>query len=287
MGVVRVEKNRYTTESLYQWDKNQVLQIYGLSLPTAPEIHFTNAAMSCSLVRYSQMSGDGVITVNVPNSLLQQPYKIIVHVCRYDSDTFESLYKLEIPVNARNKPGDYVLEVTDEEIYSFRALEKLVDDTLEESRADYNRANSAYSEALNNMATANETLAEAIEHTEETARDMVADANEISANTIKQVDDTLVAKTSEIDTALAETLTEVDNKLSDKANSGHTHGDITADGKIGSAADMFVTTGVDGLVGVISPSDARTKLDVYTKAEVEAKIVESLSNITDFEGSEF
>ena len=34
------EGNRYTVDPLYQWDKNQVLYIYGLDV-NAPEIHFS------------------------------------------------------------------------------------------------------------------------------------------------------------------------------------------------------------------------------------------------------
>ena len=73
MANVRVEKNRYTVDPLYQWDLNQVLQIYGLSLPSVPEIHFTNDAMDRAIVKQASMDAAGVITVDVPNSLLQKP----------------------------------------------------------------------------------------------------------------------------------------------------------------------------------------------------------------------
>ena len=36
MATVKVEKNSYTVEPLYQWDKDQTLEIYGLSLASIP-----------------------------------------------------------------------------------------------------------------------------------------------------------------------------------------------------------------------------------------------------------
>ena len=130
MAIVVVNKNIYKVDSLYQWDNNQVLEIQGLSLPTIPEIHFTNDAMDKAIVRQATMDNKGIITVEIPNSLLQKPYKITAYVCIYEDETFKSLYKLEIPVKARKKPTDYTIETNDNEIYSFNALENLVNNTL-------------------------------------------------------------------------------------------------------------------------------------------------------------
>ena len=109
MSIVTVTKNTYTVESLYQWDKDQVLKIRGLSLPAVPEIHFTNAAMDKAIVRQASMDAAGVITADIPNSLLQKPYKVKAYVCIYSGSTFETLYKVEIPVVARAMPADYTL----------------------------------------------------------------------------------------------------------------------------------------------------------------------------------
>lgn len=129
MAIVNVEKNSYKVEPLYQWDLNQELQIAGLSLATVPEIHFTNVAMSRAIVRQARMDTVGVVTVDIPNSLLQKPYTIQVYVCTYAGSTFETQYKLELPVKARTQPADYVLE-GDQEVYSFNALENRVVNAL-------------------------------------------------------------------------------------------------------------------------------------------------------------
>jgi hypothetical protein len=129
MAIANIENNRYSVDSVYQWDINQKLEIRGLSLPSTPEIHFSNSDMTRSIVRRANMDKAGVITVDIPNSLIQKPYKIKAYICIYESETFKSLYCIEIPVKAKNKPGDYTIE-NDEEIYSFNALESLVNDTV-------------------------------------------------------------------------------------------------------------------------------------------------------------
>ena len=129
MAIVKIENNRYTVDSLYQWDVNQKLVIRGLSLASIPEIHFSNTDMGRAIVKQSSVDEAGIITVDIPNSLLQKPYRINAYICIYEDDTFKSLYCIEIPVKARTKPSDYNIE-NDEEIYSFNALETLVNNTI-------------------------------------------------------------------------------------------------------------------------------------------------------------
>lgn len=148
MPIIKIEKNSYTADSLYQWDQDQDLVIYGLSLATIPEIHFTNDAMDKAIVKQATMDDAGVITVEIPNSLLQKPYSITVHVCLYSGDTFETCYTVKIPVIARKRPSDYTITDNDEEIYSFNALENKLNNTLKTSTDNYNEAANAYKNAL-------------------------------------------------------------------------------------------------------------------------------------------
>lgn len=110
--------NTYVTDSLYQWDVNQDLVINGLNLSVAPEIHFANANMDKAIVRQSTVAS-GVVTVRIPNSLLQVALTIKAYVGIYEGDTFKVIETIEIPVIAKAKPADYVFEDTDGEIYSF------------------------------------------------------------------------------------------------------------------------------------------------------------------------
>lgn len=155
MANITVTNDRYTAESVYQWDINQTLVIYGLSLAKVPEIHFSNLGMDRAVVRQATMDEKGVISVDIPNAMLQKPLEIVVHICMYEGDTFETLYKMSIPVKARKKPADYTIE-DDEDIYSFNALENLVTNALI-------RVDTELSEAKTTLATAekryNDTVA--------------------------------------------------------------------------------------------------------------------------------
>lgn len=115
----------YVTDSLYQWDLNQVLSVSGLNLAVAPEVHFSNASMDRAIVRQATMT-DHVVSVAIPNSLLQDPFRIYAHIGIYEGDTFKVVELVEIPVIARKRPSDYQIEDADEEIYSFKALENRI-----------------------------------------------------------------------------------------------------------------------------------------------------------------
>lgn len=156
MSIVRVEKNTYTADPLYQWDVKQTLEIYGLSLPSIPEIHYTNAAMERAVVRPATMDAAGVVRAEIPDALLQKPYKIAAYVCIYEGGAFRSLYKIEIKVKERPQPSDYVI-VDDPDIYSFNALESKIDNVLR----DYSTIEAKYAEAVELLEQTNAKLEEA------------------------------------------------------------------------------------------------------------------------------
>ena len=112
----------YVTDSLNQWDINQVLRVTGLNLASAPEVHFSNANTGRAIPRQAGMENH-VVTVGIPNSLLQDPLRIFAHIGIYEGDTFKVVEKVEIPVKPRKRPEDYQITDADEEIYSFKRLE--------------------------------------------------------------------------------------------------------------------------------------------------------------------
>ena len=168
MSEVVIKNHRYTVEPLYQWDTNQVLEIRGLSLSEAPEIHFTNDAMERSIVRYSTMDEAGVISVMIPNSLLQKQYSITAYIGIREDNTYKSLYTIVVPIKARKMPTDYTIE-NDEEIYSFNELERLVTNAVtlvntefEVVTKRYEEVNSSYTEMLERVIKAENDLDEAL-----------------------------------------------------------------------------------------------------------------------------
>ena len=207
MAIVTIEKNRYTVESLYQWDLNQVFKVYGLSLATIPEIHFTNDAMDRAIVRQATMDDAGVITAEIPNSLLQKPYTIKAYICTYEGDTFESLYSLTIPIKARTKPADYTIEDTDGEIYSFNALENLVINTVREIMIE----NNALEDRLTGKYDAiNEDVTEALAEIEVISEDIKAQLSEAEnviggyENRVKELETNGLKRDDVVDNLLSE-----------------------------------------------------------------------------------
>lgn len=182
---ITVDKGKYTVESLYQWDINQVLEISGLSLPATPEIHFTNDTMDRAIVRRSTMDSAGIITVEIPNSLLQKPYTIKAYVCLYEGDTFRSLYQILIPVKARKKPADYTLEATDEEVYSFATLERKVYECVENT-------DKAILELDNTCKEINNACTETVNAVNKKCDDTVIELNEKYEEVKQYCDDRLV-----------------------------------------------------------------------------------------------
>ena len=71
------------------------------------------------------------------------------------------------------------------------------------------------------------------------------------------------------------------------APTAHEHGNITSGGAIGSTADQAVMTGTGGKLVAVTPANARTKLDVYSKTEVQNYVTTQINAITDYEAVKF
>ena len=71
------------------------------------------------------------------------------------------------------------------------------------------------------------------------------------------------------------------------APTAHEHGNITSGGAIGSTADQAVMTGTGGKLVAVTPANARTKLDVYSKTEVQNYVTTQINAITDYEAVSF
>lgn len=102
-------------EYLTQWDINQKLKIVlnGCSddyLGIAPEIHFANSKSTEALVVRSTVQDGNTIVVDIPNSLLQDYYPLLVYVYLSDNrDAYaqKTIIKLEIPIRKRVRPSEY------------------------------------------------------------------------------------------------------------------------------------------------------------------------------------
>lgn len=153
MAIVKVENKTYEVDRLYQWDLNQVLEIRGLSMAQAPEVHFTTNTMVRAVRVFADMDATGVITAAIPNALLQKADSIRAIICLREGEAFKSCYEILIPVKARPQPADYTL-TTDADTYSFIELENLVYDSVAEMTAKYTQVAAIVADAVKEANTA-------------------------------------------------------------------------------------------------------------------------------------
>ena len=131
MPIIKITNNKtYVADDLFQWDKDQVLMIFGLSLTSIPEIHFATPSMKEAIVKQATLSKSGVISVTIPNILLEGSAPINVYISGYEGSAFRTWYKMQLTVKARTKPADFISTEDDEEVYSFNALENKIDNTI-------------------------------------------------------------------------------------------------------------------------------------------------------------
>lgn len=147
----------YTTDSLHQWDKDQNLIINGLSLSTAPEIHFANSNMDRAIVRQAELK-DGVVIVKIPNSILQEALTIKAYVGVYEGSTFTIIERVDIPVIAKARPADYSLTDEDEEVYSFIRLENLLVNAKSDLEASVEAITYTLNARVNNIISNSNTV---------------------------------------------------------------------------------------------------------------------------------
>ena len=91
------------TLPLYQWDYGQILQITGLDLPDAYQVHFSNQRESGTTIT---MIG-GASGVQIPDNLLQTGENIYAWIFLHSGDDDgETEYQIKIPVLLRPQPSD-------------------------------------------------------------------------------------------------------------------------------------------------------------------------------------
>lgn len=121
MATVKITKDAYEVGVLYQWDNNQTLTIGGLALDEAPEVHFAHPNAEKAIVRQGELDSNGVVSVGVPNVLLEKPYPINVYVCHNGGAEFWTINQFMVPVVGRAKPSDWAF-VDEVEVFSLNAL---------------------------------------------------------------------------------------------------------------------------------------------------------------------
>ena len=136
-----------TTAPLWQYDYGQILQITGLDLPQAFEVHFSNSRKSGETI--TQIGTDNQVTI--PDMYLTSGADIYAFVFLHDgTDDGETEYVIKIPVRERPEPSD--IEPTPEQqdaiTEAIAALNVAVTQTGEDKEATAALAEAAAASSL-------------------------------------------------------------------------------------------------------------------------------------------
>lgn len=90
---------------LWQWDYGQILQITGVDLPRAVEVHFSQGDDAGTRMGVTE---DGICSVAIPDIYLQTAEPIDVYVYLHTGeDDGETEYHIILPIRGRTQPVDY------------------------------------------------------------------------------------------------------------------------------------------------------------------------------------
>lgn len=100
---------KIVVKGLTQWDYGQKLYIAGLDVPPTLQVHFSNDEEKTAIVMQATLK-DGVISVDVPNVLLEKTLDIKAWLYVLGQNSGETVRTIILPVEPRIKPADYVSE---------------------------------------------------------------------------------------------------------------------------------------------------------------------------------
>ena len=141
-------------EHLYQWDKGQSITIKGVVAEGTPAIHFCNKKSERAIVVIPTNSS-GVYTGTIPNSLLREPYPIIAYLYAYDDTIGRTIKTIEIPVENRIQPNNYILEPEEVEL-TLAEINSKVDAFLLNTKAELeNKLENKFDELVANTNISN------------------------------------------------------------------------------------------------------------------------------------
>ena len=258
--------------NLWQYDYNQILQISGLSLPAAVEIHFSLTEKSGKTETRVVTTKNGITQVQIPNELLRNDgksgnYSIFAFIYVVDEDSGNTEYEIILHVKSRPAPG---------EIGEDPEEKRILDEAVNAVNAAADRAEQAEQnakaraiEAGKYAASASES-ATAVEKNKKDALREVGEKKQEAIEAIQEQEETSVGKitihtddeikrilnqTAKPKRELEQTITNAD------ASKGELDHSIETAGTSKTALDKSV-----GLAGT-----AKTELDTSTQKAGEAK----------------
>lgn len=115
-------KSGCMVDRAFQWDRNQVLEVWGVSVPGSPTLCFSFDTLENATAKPTTVDAAGVIRAMVPNEMLETGRKINAYVCINDGGVcindggvFQPLWRIPIPVEGRARPC-YQTDLSEEEL---------------------------------------------------------------------------------------------------------------------------------------------------------------------------
>ena len=164
-----------TTEELAQYDYGQTLQIEGLQLPAAVQIHFSTEEVKGEARVEMGATKNNITTVEIPDiyfgedasSSNKSEYSVFAWVYLDDGESGRTAYRIHMPVKRRPKPTTYTPEEDERLKNTLEQITKIANnlDAKEKTNETNIKANAtAISELQTNFARAEKvSLNEAVE----------------------------------------------------------------------------------------------------------------------------
>lgn len=105
--IVPTDANGLPVTALTQWDRGVTLQLSHSLLTEAQPVHFQNDSSDEAIVMESAFA-DGVLSVEVPDTLLEEAEPITGFVCLTDDSSARSILTFSLTVQARAQPADLI-----------------------------------------------------------------------------------------------------------------------------------------------------------------------------------
>ena len=270
-----------TAHGLTQWDYGQKLEIHGLSLPASFQVHFACKKATEAIVRLGTTVA-GVSSTVIPDALLEQDTELRAWIYIVGDGTGETIRLIQIPIQARLKPQEFISQITPSQQTMLEEFMVQLNELADEIETSNSNMSAALTSHVNNTNNPHNVTFDQITGvlpvanggtgatTAEEARENLnaaSDDHTHGLNTARITGTLPVAKggTGSSSAAGARTNLGITPSNIGAAQTSHTHGNITSDGKVGTTANKILATGTGGAVTAVSADDARSYINAQKK----------------------
>ena len=115
--------NKIEVSGLTQWDRGRELEVTIPDLPEYFEAHFSYKGAGTAYV-VEATGTDGTAVIPIPNIICTQNRDAVCWIYYTDGDSGETVKTIYLPIEAREKPSDYVY--TESDVLSYKSLEERI-----------------------------------------------------------------------------------------------------------------------------------------------------------------